>query len=127
MNSILVNILLLLGSSLIIVIIYVLIKVSKTISTLQFEISNLNRSIVPLFEQVNSLVVRVDKTLDSFSEHREALSEAVNNIRNVTRHVYRLESALHDQLEPSILGIASTLSGVRKGILAFSENWRKHH
>jgi hypothetical protein len=126
-NSTLLSILLMLGSCLIVVIVFLIVRVAKTVATLQEEMTTLNRSILPLLERIAALTDTTQQAMEIIAENRDAIATTVDNARKVSRNVLRLEEILQRQVEPSLIGIASVLGGLRKGLQTFADSWRRSH
>ena len=127
LNSTLLSVVLLLGTLLIVAVIIIIIRIAKTIGTMQAEITTLTRTVVPLVERMNSLTVQVERTLEIVSEHRSAITESVENIRRVTRNIARVQQLVQDQIEPPLAEFASLLSGIRRGVTTFVDRWHLSH
>jgi hypothetical protein len=127
MNATLLSILLVLGSFLIVVIIFLIFRVAKTVAALQQEVTSLNSKMVPLLERIATLTDSTQQTMEMIAENRDAISATVENFRKVSRNILRLEEILQRQVEPSLIGLASVLGGLRKGIQTFSDSWRRSH
>ena len=126
-NSTLLSVLLTLGSVLIVVIIYLIFRIARTVTALQAEVRSLNSAMLPLLERVSALAESTHETLEIVSEHRDTIGATVENFRKLSRNILRLEEILQRQVEPSLVGLASVLGGIRKGIQTFSESWRRSH
>ena len=127
LNSTLLSILLILGSVLIVVIMYFVFRMSKTISALQHEVTTLNMSIAPLLERITHLTDSTHTAMEMITEYRDAIGVTIENFRKLSRNVLRLEEILQRQVEPSVVGLASVIGSMRKGIQSFSESWRRSH
>jgi hypothetical protein len=126
-NSTLLSILLGLGSILVVIIIFLIFRVAKTVAALQLEVTQLNRSILPLLERIATLTDSTQQAMEVITENRESITAATENFRKVSRNILRLEEILQRQVEPSLIGFASVLGGLRKGIQTFSDSWRRSH
>jgi peptidoglycan hydrolase CwlO-like protein len=127
LNSTLLSVILLLGACFIVAAIVVLFRITKTIGTMQAELTALTRTVIPLVERMNSLTVQVEETLEIVTEHRNGITESVDNIRRVTRNIARLQQLVQEQIEPPLVEFASLLAGLRKGVGTFAERWRRSH
>jgi hypothetical protein len=127
MNSIFLSILLVLGSALIVVIILLIVRVSKTVAELQNDLTTLNKTLVPLLERIDTLAESTKASLDSFAAHGDALGVTLENIRTVSGNIRKLEEIVQVEIEPSLRGLASLLRGFQRGIQTFADNWRRSH
>lgn len=127
LNSTLLSVILLLGACFIVAAIVVLFRITKTIASMQTEMTALTRTVIPLVERMNALTVQVEGTLEIVTEHRNGIAESIDNIRRVTRNIARLQQLVQNQIEPPLAEFASLLSGLRKGVSTFAERWQRSH
>ena len=127
LNSTLLSVILILGTLLIVVVIFVIVRVSKTIGTMQVEITQLTDTVIPLVERMSDLTQQVEQTVAIVTQHADGIAESVDNIRRVTRNIARLQQIVQDQIEPPLMEFASLLAGVRRGVNTFAERWRRSH
>jgi peptidoglycan hydrolase CwlO-like protein len=127
LNSTLLSVILLLGACFIVAAIIVLFRITKTIASMQTELTALTRTVIPLVERMNSLTVQVEDTLEIVTEHRNGIAESIDNIRRVTRNIARIQQLVQNQIEPPLAEFASLLAGIRKGVGTFAERWRRSH
>ncbi len=125
LNDILLLLLLTGGVILIFVLVTVLRSVRRTLDTISADIHRLSDEAVPVLRKVQQVADQSSEALTMISENRGKLSAAAENIRKVTENIYRLENMLQEQLEPSVAGLARRLAGIRQGIDAFFETWRR--
>jgi peptidoglycan hydrolase CwlO-like protein len=127
LNSTLLSVILLLGACFIVAAIIVLFRITKTIASMQTELTALTRTVIPLVERMNSLTVQVEDTLEIVTEHRNGIAESIDNIRRVTRNIARIQQLVQNQIKPPLAEFASLLAGIRKGVGTFAERWRRSH
>jgi predicted PurR-regulated permease PerM len=115
------------GIALAVVLVMVLFRVVRLLQQLTEDMRRIGDEMVPTLKHVQSMTLKAEEALSVVSDNREAVSQAVENLRKVTENIYRLENILQEQVEPSLTGLAYRLSGIRKGIDSFFETWRKKH
>ena len=113
------------GIVLVFVMITVLRSLRSTLAAISADVQRLSDEAVPVLRKVQQVAEQSSEALTVISENRGKLSAAAENIRKVTENIYRLENLLQEQLEPSVAGLARRLAGVRHGIDAFFETWRR--
>jgi peptidoglycan hydrolase CwlO-like protein len=97
----------------------------KTLETIGKDIQRLGNEAASVFSHVERVAEQASEALTIISENRVKISAAAENIRKVTENIYRLENLLQEQLEPGVAGLARRIAGVRRGIDAFFESWRR--
>ncbi len=117
--------LLLSGVVLVVVVITVLLRLRNSIDVLLQEIQRFGQRTEPILDKLEAVATKTEEALTMITENREALRQATDNLRTVTANIRRLETALQEQIEPVVMGVASRLAGVRNGIAAFLDTLRK--
>ncbi|MBI5647897.1 MAG: hypothetical protein HY962_13285 [Ignavibacteriae bacterium] len=125
LNSTLLSVLLVLGSGLIVTIIIVISRITRTVAELQAELTRTTQTVLPLVERINALTASVEQTLAVVNENRQAVAETVDYMRGITRNVYRLQQIVVDRIEPPLLEFASIVSSVTSGLKSFTDTWRR--
>lgn len=125
LNSVLLTVLLLLGSALIVVLIFIAFRAVKMLDGVQHEITKLNDSMIPLLDGIRSLSERADGTLSMLDRNSDAITDSVNAIRRVTGNIERLENIVQSEIEPTLVDFASVIGSARKGVQAFISSWRR--
>ncbi|MDX9758770.1 MAG: hypothetical protein RBU27_06380 [Bacteroidota bacterium] len=125
LQEILILVLLIGGIALIGVLISVLLSMRRTLETIGTDIRRLSDETVPLLVKIEETIEMTKQALTVVEENREKLAAATNFVHKVTENIYRLESMLQDQIEPSVAGLARRLSGLRRGVDTFVDRWRQ--
>lgn len=125
LQEILLLILLVGGIALIGVLISVLLSMRRTLETIGNDIRRLSDETVPLLLKIEETIEMTKQALTVVHENRERLAAATEFIRKVTANIYRLESLLQEQIEPSVEGLARRLAGLRRGVDTFVDRWRQ--
>ena len=107
------------------VLISVLVSMRKTLETMGSDIRRLSDETIPILGQIKETIEQTGEALTVITENREKFAAAAENVRKVTDNIYRLESLLQEQIEPSVVGLARRLSGLRRGIDTFLAQWRQ--
>ncbi len=105
--------------------IYLLLKLSKTTDVIRDDVRRLTDETIPLMLNLQALADSAQESFEAVNEYKNSLSTSVQRISTVTSEFQRLYNIIHEQLEPSVIGLASTLSGLRKGIQTFIDTWRQ--
>ncbi|MCZ7555811.1 MAG: hypothetical protein M5R41_05345 [Bacteroidia bacterium] len=113
------------GIALVVVLIMVLLRLKSSIELLLQEVQRFGDRTEPILEKLEKVAVKTEEALEMITENREALSEATGYIRKVAANIYRIENALQEQIEPSVMALARRLSGVRRGIETFLDVLRR--
>lgn len=113
------------GLVLVVMLITVLVSMRKALQTIGSDIRKLSDQSMPILEQVKVTIEQTGEALTVITDNRETLAAAAENVRKVTENIYRLESILQDQIEPSAIGLARRLAGLRRGIDTFLAQWRQ--
>lgn len=107
------------------VLISVLVSMRKTLETMGSDIRRLSDETIPVLGQIKETIEQTGEALTVITENREKFAAAADNVRKVTDNIYRLESLLQEQIEPSVVGLARRLAGLRRGIDTFLAQWRQ--
>lgn len=115
------------GIALVVVLTIALIRVARLLEQLTEDMRRIGEEMVPTLQHVQSMSLKAEEALSVVADNRAAVSSAVDNLRKVTENIYRLETIVQEQVEPSLTGLANRLSGLRKGIDSFLQTWRNKH
>ncbi len=113
------------GIVLIGVLISVLLSMRRTLVTIGEDVRRLSDEIAPVINKVQEVATQTSEVLAIIEENREKFAAATENVRRMTANVYRLQNLLQEQIEPGLTGIARRIAGVRSGVEAFLERWRR--
>ncbi|MDT8324507.1 MAG: hypothetical protein RRA94_10365 [Bacteroidota bacterium] len=113
------------GIVLIVILTVVLLRIARLLQQVSDDVRRIGDETVPTLKRLQQVADRMDEALTVVTDNRASVTRAVDNIRNVTENIYRLESILHEQLEPAVTGIAQRLAGLRKGFDTFLATLRK--
>jgi uncharacterized protein YoxC len=115
------------GIVLAIVLISSILRINRLIDQIRGDIQRISDEAIPTLRQSREVAARTEDALSVITDNRPAITSAVENVRKVTENIYRLEQILQEQVEPSVVGLAHRLSGLRKGIDSFITTWRQKH
>ena len=115
------------GIILVVVLTVVLLRVARLLQQLSTDVRRISDETIPTLKRMQQIADRTEEALTVITDNRAAVTTAVENVRKVTDNIYRLENLLQEQVEPSVRGLASRLSGLRKGIDTFLDTWRNRH
>ena len=124
LQDILLLILMVGGIVLTIILITVLLRTHKLIQQAQHDLKRISDEAVPALRRSQQVAARTEEALTVITDNRQAVTNAVENIRRMTENLYRLENILQQQVEPSVIGLANRLAGIRRGIDSFLATWR---
>ena len=124
-NDVLFDILIVSGILFLYAAIYLLLKLSKTIDAIRNDVQKLTDETIPLMQNLRSLADSAEQSIETINTYKDSLTTSVERVSTVTKEFQRLYNIIHEQLEPSVIGLASTLSGLRKGIQTFIDTWRQ--
>lgn len=123
-QAILLLILTLGGIVLIVVIIASLLRFNRLMQQIKVDLKRISDEAVPALKKSQQVAARTEEALTVITDNRQTITNAVGNIHKVTENLYRLENILQKQVEPSVVGLANRLSGIRRGIDSFLASWR---
>lgn len=106
------------------ILVVVALRISRLLQRLSQDIRRITDETVPTLKRLQQAAERADEAMTVVTDNRAAVSNAVENLRQVTENIYRLENILQEQVEPSVVGLAQRLAGLRRGIDTFLETWR---
>lgn len=106
------------------ILVVVALRISRLLQRLSQDIRRITDETVPTLKRLQQAAERADEAMTVVTDNRAAISNAVENLRQVTENIYRLENILQEQVEPSVVGLAQRLAGLRRGIDTFLETWR---
>ncbi|GEM_PF-1330552 len=112
------------GIVLTIILITVLLRFHKLLQQAQYDLKRISDEAVPALRKSQQVAARTEEALTVVTDNRMAVTNAVENVRKVTENLYRLENILQQQVEPSVVGLANRLAGIRRGIDSFLSTWR---
>jgi len=112
------------GIVLTVILITVLLRMHKLIQQAQLDLKRISDEAVPALRRSQQVAARTEEALTVITDNRPAVSSAIENVRKVTENIYRLENILQQQVEPSVIGLANRLAGIRRGIDSFLATWR---
>jgi len=113
------------GIALSIVLISAIVRINRLVEQIRGDIQRLADEAVPTLQKSREVAARTEDALSVITDNRRSISTAVENVRKVTENIYRLEQILQEQLEPSVVGLAKRLAGLRTGVESFLAAWRR--
>ena len=119
LNSILLSVLMILGSLVLVVLIFVLIRLSKSLRAVQEEITGLNAKLQPLIEQVTDVSEKTGALLEDLNAQKNILEASVARVRDIAQGLYDMYSTLEAELTPAVDATAHFLAKVRRGLETF--------
>jgi len=123
-NDGLLSVMLVLGSLVLLVVIFVLVKISNTLQRMQEEMAKLSNEVHPLLERVTAVSEQSETLLRELNAQKEHIEYSVMRVRDITDSLYRSYSSLYVELAPTVDSTARFLARVRRGIETFLETWR---
>lgn len=111
------------GIVLTVILITVMLRSLRLLQQAQHDLKRISDESVAALRKSQQLAARAEEALTVITDNRPAITNAVENMRKMTENIYRLENILQQQVEPSVIGLANRLVGIRRGIDSFLSTW----
>jgi uncharacterized protein YoxC len=124
LNDTLLTVILILGSLVLLVLIFVLLKVADSLQRMQEEVADLTKQVKPLIEKVTAVSVQAEELLNDLNEQKNVLETSVMRVRDMTDSIYTTFNSLYLEVAPTVDSITVFLANVRRGINTFLSTWK---
>ena len=124
LNEVLLSIIMILGSLVLIVLVFVLVKVSKSLRSMEEQVTNLSTDIRPLVQRLTSITEEGQSLLADINEQKDILENSVLKVRDITESTYRLYNSLYSEVAPTVDTLTGFLASVRRGVQTFVSTWK---
>jgi uncharacterized protein YoxC len=111
-------------SALCVYMIFVLLRVRDTLSSLEKDVRDITSRALPVLDNMEYITSRVKGITDSIDDQVAAVRESIASVRQVAENVVELERRVQERIEGPILETVALVSAVFKGVRTFVDRVR---
>jgi uncharacterized protein YoxC len=124
LNDILLSVILILGSLVLIVLIFVLVRVSNSLQSVEAEVKKLTADLQPLIQRITGITEQAQTLLNEINEQKDILETSVMRVRDMSESIYEVFRGLYVELAPTVESVSMFLARIRRGVTTFLDTWK---